>query len=212
MYCKIIRSKQAGKMSDVLFFISWASLVPVAVQAAALSVERVEVEINPICVFFPHGFTQLKDVMDDCICCRKESELYTLLWVFGFPLFLYPSLRDEVVCADKRPFCSCPWDKTNGWTEKTKALSGVILVAISCFWHGCCCTAPQTAGNVVVLTKVLSRMRNMRIITIFPHRWAYGKASWNKTSLDKKGWKQRRNTCHLQMQEIRFMNMWQHQS
>lgn len=125
---------------------------------------------------------------------------------------LFPHLRDEVVCADKRPFCSCPWDKTNGWTEKTKALSGVILVAISCFWHGCGCTAPQTAGNVVVLTKVLSRMRNMRIITIFPHRWAYGKASWNKTSLDKKGWKQRRNTCHLQMQEIRFMNMWQHQS
>lgn len=79
MYCKIIRSKQAGKMNDVLLFISRASRVPVTVQAAALSVERVEVEINPICVFFPRGFTQLKNMMEDYICCRKESELYTLL-------------------------------------------------------------------------------------------------------------------------------------
>lgn len=78
MYCKIIRSKQAGKMSDVLLFISRASRVPVTVQAAALSVERVEVEINPVCVFFPLGFTQLKNVMDNSICCRKESELHTL--------------------------------------------------------------------------------------------------------------------------------------
>lgn len=57
MYCKIIRSKQAGEMSDALLFISWAGLVPVTLQAAAVSVARVEVEINPICAFFPHGFT-----------------------------------------------------------------------------------------------------------------------------------------------------------
>lgn len=60
MYCKIIRSKQAGKMSDALLFISWAGLVPATLQTAAVSVERVEVEINPICVFFPHSFTSPK--------------------------------------------------------------------------------------------------------------------------------------------------------
>lgn len=60
MYCKIIRSKQAGKMSDALLFISWAGLVPATLQTAAVSVERVEVEINPICVFLPHSFTSPK--------------------------------------------------------------------------------------------------------------------------------------------------------
>lgn len=100
MYCKIIRSKQAGKMSDVLHFISWTSLVPISLQAAAVSVEGVEVEINAICVFFPHGFTQPSDMMDSHICCRKETECYTLLWIFGFPLFLFPSLRGKAVCAE----------------------------------------------------------------------------------------------------------------
>lgn len=87
-------------MSDALLFISWAGLVPVTLQAAAVSVERAEVEINPICVFFPHGFTQPKDKMDNQICCRKEAELYTLLWLFGFPLYLYPSVREKVVYAE----------------------------------------------------------------------------------------------------------------
>lgn len=126
MYCKIIRSKQAGRMSDVLLFISWAGLVPVTVQAAALSVERVEVEINPLCVVFSHGFTQLKDVMDDYICCRKESELYTLLWVFGFPLYLYPSLRDEVVCADRDPFAAVPETKLMVGQRKQKPSVGLF--------------------------------------------------------------------------------------
>lgn len=60
MYCKIIRSKQAGKMSDALLFISWAGLVPATLQTAAVSAERVEVEINPICVFFPRSFISPK--------------------------------------------------------------------------------------------------------------------------------------------------------
>lgn len=151
MYCKIIRSKQAGKMSDVLFFISWASLVPVAVQAAALSVERVEVEINPICVFFPHGFTRLKDMMDDCICCRKESELYTLLWVFGFPLYLYPSLRDEVVCADKETLLQLSL-RQNWWLDRENespqwGYFGGNLMFLAWLWlygspdcRQCCCS------------------------------------------------------------------------
>lgn len=126
MYCKIIRSKQAGKMSDVLLFISRASRVPVTVQAAALSVERVEVEINPICVFFPLGFTQLKNVMDNSICCRKESELHTLWRVFGFPLYLYPSLRDEVVCAYRDPFAAVPETKLMVGQRKQKASVGLF--------------------------------------------------------------------------------------
>jgi len=68
-------------------------------QAAAVSVERVEVEISPICVF-PRGFIQPKNMMDNHICCRKETELYTLLSLFGFPLYLYPSLREKVICAE----------------------------------------------------------------------------------------------------------------
>lgn len=72
----------------------------VTLQAAAVSVERVEVEINPVCVFFPHSFTQPKGMMDNHICCRREAELYTLLWLFGFPLYLYPSLRGTVVRAE----------------------------------------------------------------------------------------------------------------
>lgn len=99
MYCKIIRSKQAGKMSDALLFISWASLVPATLQAEAVSVGIVEVEINPVCVFFPYGFTEPQGMMDNRICCRKEAELYTLLWLFGFPFYLYPSLREKEVCA-----------------------------------------------------------------------------------------------------------------
>lgn len=126
MYCKIIRSKQAGKMSDVLLFISWASRVPVTVQAAALSVERLEMEINPICVLFPYGFTHVKNVMDGYICCRKESELYTLLWVFVFPLYLYPSLRDEVVCADRHPSAAVPETKLMVGQRKEKASVGLF--------------------------------------------------------------------------------------
>lgn len=110
-------------MSDVLLFISRASRVPVTVQAAALSVEM---EINPVCVFFPHGFTQLKNVMDDYICCRKESELYTRHRVFGFPLYLYPGLRDEAVCADRDPFAAVPETKLMVGQRKQKASVGLF--------------------------------------------------------------------------------------
>lgn len=125
--------------------------------------------------------------------------------------YLYSSLRGEVVCADRDPFAAVPETKLMVGQRKQKTTVGLFWWQ-SCFLACCGCTAPQTASNVVVLTKVLYRMRNMRIITIFPHRWAYEKASWNKASLDKKDWKQRHNTCHLQMQGVRFVTMWQHKS
>lgn len=98
-------------MSDALLFISWAGLVPVTLQAAAVSGERVEVEIKPICVLLPHGFIYSKDVMDNHICCRKERELYTLLSGSLASLCLYIQIYERKGYVQSRDPRSCPWDK-----------------------------------------------------------------------------------------------------
>lgn len=93
MYYKIIRNKQTGKMSDELLLISsWACLVPFTLPVVAVSVERAEVTVS-LSVFLPRGFTQPKDMMDNHICYRKETELYTLIWFFSYMLHSYPSLK-----------------------------------------------------------------------------------------------------------------------
>lgn len=73
-----------------------------------------------------------------------------------------------MVCAGRDPFAAVPETKLMVGQRKKGPQWGYFdgnLMFLAC----CGYTAPQTARNVDVLTKVLYGMRNMRIITIFPH-------------------------------------------